>query len=255
VPAVLLVVLVSLTAPLAAETSRRPAAAPASHRVKSGETVVKIAAQHHVSVVSLVTVNRLSGPEARLRAGQRLTIPRSAVAGPRVRRTAAVASAQRTSLPPRTLVLSLPDFAELLPLFVWPVDGQISSNFGRRKMGWHQGIDITAELGAPVTASAAGVVLGSGFEGRYGRVIRIEHPNGFTTIYAHNDENLVEAGDRVVAGQRIAAVGRTGRATAAHVHFEIRQGGLAYNPLYMLPFPPRPTLTEETSEDHDDADE
>ena len=123
-------------------------------------------------------------------------------------------------------------------------------------MGWHQGIDITADLGSPVAASASGTVVGSSFESRYGRVVRIEHPNGFMTVYAHNSENLVEAGERVALGQVIAAVGRTGRATASHVHFEIRQAGLAYNPLYMLLSPLRLASTEETvGEDHDAVDE
>ena len=256
---VLLTLLTSLAAPLAAEAPRRPqrnTSPPTTHRVKSGETLAKIAAHHRVSVVSLAAVNRLSGPAARLRTGQRLTIPVGGTPVARGRRTFPVTSAQRASSPPRTLMLSLPDFSDLLPLFVWPVDGQISSKFGRRRTGWHQGIDITADLGTPVMASAAGIVVASSFEPRYGRFVRIEHLNGFMTVYAHNNENLVEAGERVAVGQPIAAVGRTGRATASHVHFEIRQAGLAYNPLYMLPFPPRPTLTEETSEeDHDNADE
>ena len=247
----LLILLASLAPPLGAEAPRRPL----RHRVKSGETLAKIAVQHRVTVASLVAVNRLSGPDARLRIGQRLAIPVGGTPVARVRRALPVTSAQRSSSPPRTLMLSLPDFSDLLPLFVWPVDGQLSSKFGRRRGGWHQGIDITADLGTPVTASAAGVVVASSFESRYGRVVRIEHPNGFMTLYAHNDENLVEAGDRIMVGQPIAAVGRTGRATASHVHFEIRQAGLAYNPLYLLPFPPRLTMTEETGEDHDDADE
>jgi murein DD-endopeptidase MepM/ murein hydrolase activator NlpD len=86
--------------------------------------------------------------------------------------------------------------------------------------------------------------------------VKIEHLNGFMTVYAHNDHNLVEAGDRVTRGQLIAAVGRTGRASAHHVHFEIRQAGLAYNPLYMLPWPPRVTLMEDADdEDHEDTDD
>ena len=255
---VLLTLLASLAAPFAAEAPRRAprnTSAPPTHRVKFGETLAKIAVQHRVSVTSLVAVNRLSGPEARLRTGQRLAIPVGGTPVARARRTAPVTSAQRTSSPPRTLMLSLPDFSDLLPLFVWPVEGQLSSKFGRRRGGWHQGIDITADLGTPVTASAAGVVVASSFESRYGRVVRVEHLNGFTTVYAHNNENMVDIGERVATGQPIAAVGRTGRATACHVHFEIRQAGLAYNPLYMLPFPPRLTTGEETSEDHDDADE
>jgi murein DD-endopeptidase MepM/ murein hydrolase activator NlpD len=76
------------------------------------------------------------------------------------------------------------------------------------------------------------------------------------TVYAHNSENRVEPGERVTLGQVIAAVGRTGRATANHVHFEIRQAGLAYDPLYMLPSPLRLTANEETPpEDHEDVDE
>ena len=254
----LLTLLVSLAPPLAAEAPRRPprhTSTPTGHRVKSGETLAKIAVQHRVTVASLVAVNRLSGPDARLRTGQRLTIPVGGTPVARVRRALPVTSVQRSSSPPRTLTLSLPDFSDLLPLFVWPVDGELSSRFGRRRGGWHQGIDITADLGTPVTASAAGVVVASSFESRYGRVVRIEHLNGFITLYAHNHANMVEVGDRVMVGQLIAAVGRSGWATASHVHFEIRQAGLAYNPLYMLPFPPRLTMTEETSEDHDDADE
>ena len=161
-----------------------------------------------------------------------------------------------SSPPPSSLVLGLPNFAELVPLFAWPIDGPVSSTFGLRRMGWHQGIDIKADLGTPVSASAPGVVVSSGYEPRYGRVIRIEHMHGFMTVYAHNDENRVEVGDRVMMGQNIASVGRTGRATAHHVHFEIRQGGLAYNPLYMLPLPPRVTHVEDGDDDEsEDGDE
>jgi murein DD-endopeptidase MepM/ murein hydrolase activator NlpD len=150
----------------------------------------------------------------------------------------------------------VPDFAELVLPFAWPVDGQLSSPFGRRRTGWHRGIDIVAEPGTPVLAAAPGTVVRSTYETRYGLVVKIEHANGFMTVYAHNDENLVEVGDRVSAGQAIAGVGRTGRATSPHVHFEIRQAGLAYNPLYMLPLPPRVVQVAETDdEDHDDGDE
>jgi murein DD-endopeptidase MepM/ murein hydrolase activator NlpD len=72
-------------------------------------------------------------------------------------------------------------------------------------MGRHRGIDIKADLGTPVAASAAGTVVMSAYETRYGRVVKIEHLNGFMTVYAHNDENLVHAGERVTLGQFIAA--------------------------------------------------
>ena len=170
----------------------------------------------------------------------------------RARRGRPVPAVARVAAPPRTLVMAVPDFSELLPLFVWPVDGQLSSKFGRRRMGWHQGIDIMAELGAPVWASASGTVVLSRYEARYGRVVKVEHPNGFTTVYAHNDENLVEVGDWVLSGQRIASVGRTGRATNYHVHFEIRRDGRVYNPLYMLPLPPRVAHVDDSEDEEAD---
>jgi len=99
-------------------------------------------------------------------------------------------------------------------------------------------------------------LVSSTYETRYGRVVKIQHANGFMTVYAHNDDNVVELGDRVVLGQIIASVGRTGRATNHHVHFEIRHSGFAYNPLYMLPLPPRLTqLVEAEDEESDEADE
>ena len=88
----------------------------------------------------------------------------------------------------------------------------------------------------------------SGVEPRYGRVVKIEHDDGFLTVYAHNEENLVEVGMRVGAGDPIATLGRTGRATAHHVHFEIRRNGSVYNPLYLLPRPRSVGQVEEGEE-------
>lgn len=253
-----------LAAVLIASTAAPAAAAPAAsstvtvvHVVKSGDTLGALAIRYGVTVASLIGANRLAGPGTRLRVGQRLVIP-AAVAVARARRAlpATLTTRRPATTPPRALVLAIPDFAELLPAFMWPLDGPVSSTFGRRRMGWHRGIDIMADLGTPVAAAAAGSVVVSAFEGRYGRVVKIQHGNGFLTVYAHNDQNLVEVGDRVTTGQVIANVGRTGRATSPHVHFEIRHAGFAYNPLYMLPLPPRITIVAETDEnDPDDADE
>ena len=256
-----LVVLAVLTAalaapplPLAAVSGVSPAAT-AVHLVKAGDTLSAIAGRYGVTIASLVAANRLASPSARLRIGQRLVIP-AATAVARIRRALPALTGRRPPAPPRALILAVPDFAELLPPFMWPVDGQVSSTFGRRRLGWHRGIDITADLGTPVAAAAAGAVVGSAYETRYGRVVKILHGNGFMTVYAHNDQNLVEVGERVTVGQIIAAVGRTGRATSPHVHFEIRHSGFAYNPLYMLPLPPRVTYIAESDEDEpDDADE
>ena len=119
--------------------------------------------------------------------------------------------------------------------FAWPIEGQIISPFGRRHRGWHAGMDIKAEIGAPILAAATGTVISSGQERAYGRVIRLEHDGGFVTVYAHTLENLVEVGDRVSAGTIIGTVGRSGWATGPHLHFEIRHEGMVYNPLHLLP--------------------
>jgi murein DD-endopeptidase MepM/ murein hydrolase activator NlpD len=103
-------------------------------------------------------------------------------------------------------------------------------------------------------AAAPGLVVASGMEDRYGRVVKIAHEDGFLTVYAHNSANAVVAGDWVTAGQIIAAAGMTGHATSPHVHFEIRHDGRVFNPLYLLPLPPR-LAPEEVMESYDDDDE
>ena len=117
----------------------------------------------------------------------------------------------------------------------WPVNGPVSSGFGRRGFGhWHCGLDIQAPQGQPIRAAAAGTVLFSGWQSSYGWVVKIAHPDGFTTVYAHNLKNSVKAGDRVQPGTVIGAVGQTGRATASHLHFEVRRQDRAQNPLPLL---------------------
>jgi lipoprotein NlpD len=155
---------------------------------------------------------------------------------------------------PRSLELAVPDFVETAPPFLWPVEGPVTSTYGRRRSGWHRGIDIKADRGSVVFAAAAGQVVAAGVEPRYGRVVKVEHEDGFLTVYAHNEENLVDIGMRVAAGDPIATIGRTGRATAHHLHFEIRRGVAVYNPLYLLPLPARVgqvDLTEESEEEHE----
>jgi murein DD-endopeptidase MepM/ murein hydrolase activator NlpD len=157
-------------------------------------------------------------------------------------------------VPPANLVLAIPDFETPVPEFTWPVEGSVSSRFGRRGGNWHRGVDIAAAEGTPIHAAAAGVVIASGFEPRYGQVVKIEHDGGFVTVYAHNLANGVDVGARVSAGQEVATVGRTGQATSAHLHFEIRHEGRVVNPLYLLPLPAR-VIAEELAVETGDEDE
>jgi murein DD-endopeptidase MepM/ murein hydrolase activator NlpD len=222
-----------------------------THEVKPGDTLHALAKKYGTTVAAIVKANNLAGPDA-IKVGQRLIIPsgdtvvvrRGNAPAPIPTVRPAVGSARA----PTRLVLAVPDFDSMIVPFTWPVEGPVISTFGHRPSGWHGGIDIKAPLGTPVWAAAGGVVIASGLETSYGFVVKIEHRRGFVTVYAHNDVNLVEVGDRVDAGEMIALVGQTGRATTHHVHFEIRHDGLAYNPLYLLPLPPRFAQVDETVE-------
>ena len=115
--------------------------------------------------------------------------------------------------------------------------GWVSSRFGRRtdpisgRPSFHEGIDFAGREGSDVVASAAGVVTFSGRNGGYGNMVEINHGNGYVTIYAHNKQNLVEVGQVVRRGEKIALLGQTGRATGSHVHFEIKRNGRPVNPM------------------------
>ncbi|RMH52708.1 MAG: M23 family metallopeptidase [Zetaproteobacteria bacterium] len=118
----------------------------------------------------------------------------------------------------------------------WPAEGPVTSGFGRRGSRMHDGIDIGARPGSPVVAAADGtVVYASDRLAGYGNLIIIRHRDNLFTAYAHNQRNLVRRGDVVHAGQRIALVGRTGRATGPHLHFEVRRGTTPVDPLLYLP--------------------
>jgi len=119
----------------------------------------------------------------------------------------------------------------------WPIDKPVvTSGFGVRKSGKHDGIDIGAPKGTKIYAAADGQVLFSGWGPTgYGRLVLIKHSNKVYTVYAHNQKNLVKKGARVKRGQVIAKVGHSGRATGNHLHFEVRVNRVAYNPLAYLP--------------------
>ncbi len=193
------------------------------YEVKDGDTLGTIAKRFRVRVRALIEANRLQRPDL-LHPGQRLMIP-----------PGDGTSAPRPAAPPSYFVLAVPDLDGRAPVFRWPLEGPISSPFGRRRSGWHAGIDIKAEVGTPIFAAADGTVAYSGWEKFYGRVVKIAHDDGFVTVYAHNLENFVEAGDVVEAGRVIGTVGRTGRASAHHLHFEIWNQGKVFNPLFLLP--------------------
>lgn len=107
-------------------------------------------------------------------------------------------------------------------------EGKVISHFGGSRKN-HSGTDIKAPRGEKILAVFDGVVRFSGTYSAYGKMIVIRHANGLETCYAHNKQNLVKVGDVVQAGDPIALVGRTGRASTDHCHFEVRVNGYAIN--------------------------
>lgn len=121
--------------------------------------------------------------------------------------------------------------------YIWPAQGEFTSGYGWRWGRMHRGIDIAAAVGTPVVASAPGTVTYAQWnDGGYGNLVEITHPDGSTTLYAHNDRLLVREGEEVDQGQQIAEMGSTGFSTGPHLHFELHARGKgAVNPVAYLP--------------------
>jgi murein DD-endopeptidase MepM/ murein hydrolase activator NlpD len=117
-----------------------------------------------------------------------------------------------------------------------PLDGRVSSSFGWRndpftgKRKFHSGMDLAANEGTDIKAVLAGRVQMVDNQKGYGKVVVIDHGNGYTTLYAHNSDINVKSGDWVQKGSTIAKVGSTGRSTGPHLHFEIRKDGQRLDP-------------------------
>ena len=122
----------------------------------------------------------------------------------------------------------------------WPVLGEISSGFGFRKhpvsgaVASHTGVDIRTPMGSAVNATASGIVSFSGWTNGSGYIVVLEHGHGFSTAYAHNKENLVNVGQKVKKGERIALSGSSGVSTGPHVHYEVWQDDKQVNPASFL---------------------
>ena len=121
--------------------------------------------------------------------------------------------------------------------YIWPARGTLTSGYGWRWGRAHRGIDIAAPIGTPILAAAPGEVISAGWHsGGYGNLVKVKHPNGSVTLYAHNHRIMVRRGQKVTQGQQIAQMGSTGYSTGSHLHFEIRSNGkTTVNPIAYLP--------------------
>lgn len=126
---------------------------------------------------------------------------------------------------------------------IWPAHGWLTDSFGGRKdpftgeQGFHQGIDISADKGNPVYATADATVDSASFTGDYGNLVVLRHAFGLITRYGHLSKFVVRAGQAVKRGDVIGYVGATGRATGSHLHYEILANGKLINPLQLLTQP------------------
>lgn len=147
-----------------------------------------------------------------------------------------------TNVGPELPPLSVPDnYLPNAPMqftgYIWPSKGVLTSGYGRRWGRMHRGIDIAAPIGTPIMAAAPGEVITAGWNsGGYGKLVKVRHPDGSITLYAHNNRLLVRRGQKVEQGQQIAEMGSTGYSTGPHLHFEVHPSGTgAVNPVALLP--------------------
>jgi len=194
-----------------------------THIVKKGETLSLIARSYGVDFRDIAKRNGLKKPYT-IYVGQRLAIRGS-------KRSAGTSTPNK---PPKSPTVAAPSTKAFK--LIWPVQGRLSSKFGPRSGRMHDGLDIAAKVGVRVVAAASGeVVYADNKLTGYGNLIIIRHNSKMFTAYAHNDRNLVSRGDKVKQGQKIATVGETGRVTGPHVHFELRRGETAVDPMPYLP--------------------
>ena len=185
------------------------------HKVQRGETLWRIAKTYQIDIYSIVEANRIPDA-AKITAGQLLFIP------------GAIETRE---------VIGLEEVEKDESIFIWPIKGKVVSFFGSKdKNIKNKGIDIKAEQDTNVVAARSGRVFFccDDLKG-YGKTVIIDHGDGFSTVYAHNSELLVEVGQLVKKGQLLAKVGLTGRTFVPKVHFEIRKKAKPQNPFYYLP--------------------
>ena len=223
------------------------------HIVEKGDTLYSISRRYSVDVTTLSRVNNLQAPYT-LAIGQRLALPGSVSNETRVTNTSETTkksssfsfwkkSSSTTKTTPKKTTTSTKKYTPKKVTtyrkskFAWPLKGKIISPYGTIGKGRNNdGINIKAKLGEAVKAADAGTVAYAGNELKgFGNLILIKHNDGWITAYAHNDRLFVKKGQKVRKGEKIAAAGSTGGVNTPQLHFEIRSGTKALNPMNYLP--------------------
>jgi murein DD-endopeptidase MepM/ murein hydrolase activator NlpD len=214
------------------------------HHVRRGQTLWSIARKYGVDLQTIVRANRLSNT-AILHVGQKLYIPGATrrrqvtsrcPCGPNDSTPAQNrASTSESSRPTSQSSAKHGKKAVRQSAFIWPIQGTVTRDFKRRGKRRHDGVDIAASKGAPIRAAADGKVIYSDWgPGGYGRIVILQHGADIVTVYAHNHRNLVQVGQSVRQGDYVATVGKSGRASGYHLHFELRRKTVPVSPFKFL---------------------
>ena len=221
---------------------------PIVHTVRRGDSLYAISRRYGVDMRALAQTNAIAPPYTIFPSQQLIvpdsyttvaSVPRTSKPTPRTESTAPRTSPTSTT---KAIVSTPPPVAPPPPparagrRFVWPVEGRIIGRFGYAGKGLHNdGINIAVDRGASVKAAENGVVAYSGNELQgYGNLLLIKHADGWMSAYAHNDQLLVKRGEQVRRGQVISRAGESGSVRSPQLHFELRRGTMAVNPLEYL---------------------
>ena len=198
------------------------------HVVKRHQTLYRICKTYGVDIHEVASINGIADP-SKIQTGQRVFIPgaRKVLKVEIIIDDVAAEQVGGERERPKAVYEKMD--------FIWPVEGRTGDGFEDDERKRHQGIDIRTSPGTPIKASSAGTVIYSGntIKG-YGNMVILRHSEEYVTVYAHNQVNLVEERSRVEKGQIIGKVGKTGRASGPHLHFEFRRSNKPVDPMLYL---------------------
>lgn len=182
------------------------------HRVEKGETLWRICKSYNIDLEEVAELNRIADSKS-IEVGQKIFIPNA-----KAQHVIAVLATDNDD-------------------FIWPIKGTVISGFGQISSdAWNKGINIEPKADLNVVASRKGkVVFYSDDFGIFGKTIIIEHADGLSTVYSRNADIYVRVGDVVQKGALLGSAGRAGRDKRVYLHFEVRKGSVAQNPLFYLP--------------------
>jgi len=227
------------------------------HTVQPGQTLYSIAKTYGIEEGRLARINHVGDP-TQLKVNQKLYIPGatqlrkvpvtvSSSTQPPVHNPASNTAAERPRQPqpskntgtaktPAETSRPATTSGPVKGFFIWPVKGKLLNKFGAHGQKVYKGIEIAAPSGTPVVAAASGKVIYSGNAiSGYGNLVILEHSDSFFSVYGYNQKNLVKMNDHVGQGEKIALSGAPPSGQSARLHFEIRKGKSAVDPILYLP--------------------